>query len=214
MFATFAATMKSSLQDLLRFVCFEIHRQTGELDDHSTIAINFLVALNSIMATTADRRVRSSRFCSSAGDLPPAQFVTCNALRQIGKAGKCARGGGSATGTTDRRESRMGKSNTRRRDHQAEYQRAHRQQQKVSRKPSRDDVARLALYLMIGEGLKDGQECKLADWCEVVTAGLVDQGFDRDATQHRLHQLIERYADGWDFQRKPHLMQHAFGSSQ
>ena len=33
MFATFAAAMKGSLQDLLRLVCLEIHRRTGELDD-------------------------------------------------------------------------------------------------------------------------------------------------------------------------------------
>ncbi|MFC0242639.1 hypothetical protein [Rhodopseudomonas telluris] len=107
----------------------------------------------------------------------------------------------------------MRNSNSRRLNHQADYQRAYRRQQKASRKPSRDDVARLALYLVISEGLKDGQERKLAAWCDVVTTGLVDQGFDRDATRNRLDELIERYADGWDFQRKPHLM-HAFGPSQ
>jgi hypothetical protein len=108
----------------------------------------------------------------------------------------------------------MSKSNKRRRIHQADYQRAYRQQQKASQRPSRDDVARLALYLMISEGLKDGQERKLADWCETVTTGLVEQGFDRDATRHRLDELIERYADGWDFQLKRHLTQHTIGQTQ
>lgn len=108
----------------------------------------------------------------------------------------------------------MVKSNRMRRNDQADYQRVYRQQQKASRTPSRDDVARLALYLMISEGLKDGQERNLAVWCETVTTGLVEQGFDRDATRHRLHQLIDRYADGWGFQLKRHLTKHTIGQHQ
>ncbi|WP_054163997.1 hypothetical protein [Rhodopseudomonas sp. AAP120] len=108
----------------------------------------------------------------------------------------------------------MMKSTRTRRINQVDYQRAYREQQKTLRKPSRDDVARLALYFMIREGLEDGQERNLADWCETMTNGLVKQGFDRDATMHRLHQLIDRYADGWDFQLKPHLTPHTVGQLQ
>ena len=108
----------------------------------------------------------------------------------------------------------MRNSNRRRLNHQADYQRAYRRQQKASRKPSRDDVARLALYLVISEGLKDGQERAFANWCETVMTGLVEQGFDRDATRHRLDQLIERYAEGWDFQLKRHLTPYTIGQSQ
>ncbi|PYF03660.1 hypothetical protein BJ122_106156 [Rhodopseudomonas faecalis] len=108
----------------------------------------------------------------------------------------------------------MRNSNRRRLNHQADYQRAYRRQQKASRKPSRDDVARLALYLVISDGLKDGQERAFANWCETVTTGLVEQGFDRDATRHRLDQLIERYAEGWDFQLKRHLTPYPIGQSQ
>ena len=108
----------------------------------------------------------------------------------------------------------MSKSTKTRRLHQEDYQRAYREQQKMRRKPTRDDVARLALYLMISEGLKDGQERAFANWCETVTTGLVEQGFDRDATRHRLDQLIERYAEGWDFQLKRHLTPYSIGHSQ
>jgi TPP-dependent pyruvate/acetoin dehydrogenase alpha subunit len=114
----------------------------------------------------------------------------------------------------EQEEFKMVKSNRMRRNHQADYQRAYRQQQKASRTPSRDDVARLALHLMISEGLKEGQERNLADWCETVTTGLVEQGFDPDATRHRIDQLIERCADGWGFQLKRHLTQHTIGQPQ
>lgn len=108
----------------------------------------------------------------------------------------------------------MNKSDKTRRLHQADYQRAYREQQKALRKPTRDDVARLALYFMISEGLQDGQERNFADWCEALTTGLVEQGFDRDAARHRLHQLIDRYADGWSFQLKRHLTPHTVGPTQ
>ncbi|WP_041798276.1 hypothetical protein [Rhodopseudomonas palustris] len=108
----------------------------------------------------------------------------------------------------------MSKSTKTRRIHQADYQRAYREQQKAIRKPTRDDVARLALYFMIREGLKDGHERSLADWCETLTNGLVEQGFDPEATLHRLHQLIDRYADGWSFQLKRHLTQHTVRQPQ
>lgn len=108
----------------------------------------------------------------------------------------------------------MKQSTKTRRIHQAGYQRAYREQQKTLRKPTRDDVARLALYVMIRERLDEGQERHLADWCEALTNGLVEQGFDRDATLHRRHQLIDRYAHGWDFQLKRHLTQHSAGQHQ
>jgi hypothetical protein len=93
-----------------------------------------------------------------------------------------------------------------RRSEQADYQRAYRIQQKALRKPSRDDVARVALHLMIGEALKHNEDGKLTEWCAVLVIRLADQGFNRDAAHRRVDQLIERYADGWDFQRKPHLI--------
>lgn len=101
----------------------------------------------------------------------------------------------------------MTKPITRRRARQADYQRAYRVQQKYLRKPSRDDVARLALHLMINDALRRGQDEELGRWCEILVTQLAGQGFERDAAYRRVDQLIERYADGSAFQRKPHLAQ-------
>ena len=103
----------------------------------------------------------------------------------------------------------MRKDTKSRRAAQATYQRAYRLQQKALRKPSRDDVARVALHLAISEALQDGRGEELGAWYEAIIDRLVDQGFDRNAANRRVDQLIERYADGWGFQRKPHLMTRA-----
>lgn len=91
-----------------------------------------------------------------------------------------------------------------RRAEQAEQQRAYRMQQTELRKPSRDDVARVALHLMITEALS-ARDAELGSWCDHLVTLLVAQGFDRTAAHRRMDQLVERYADGWQAQRKPHL---------
>ncbi|MBN9042459.1 MAG: hypothetical protein BGP05_14490 [Rhizobiales bacterium 62-47] len=95
----------------------------------------------------------------------------------------------------------------RRRTHAAAQQRRYRQQQKKLRKPSRDDVARVALYWIINKLLRVGRDGDLGKWAETVVKRLVQQGFERDAARRRIDQLIARYEDGWHFQRKPHLHQ-------
>ncbi len=99
----------------------------------------------------------------------------------------------------------MRESTTSRRRKQADYQRRYRQQQTSLRKPSRDDVARVALHWIIVRCLEQEQEGELGKWTEIMVRRLVKQGFDRDAAHRRIHRLIERYEDGWGFQRKPHL---------
>jgi hypothetical protein len=99
----------------------------------------------------------------------------------------------------------MGKTIRDRRTEQASYQRAYRKQQKALRKPSRDDVARVALHWIITEALRRDKEGELGKWCEIVISRLVDHGFDRHAAHRRVGQLTEQYAEGWEFQRKPHL---------
>jgi hypothetical protein len=99
----------------------------------------------------------------------------------------------------------MSKSNEKRRGGQADYQRAYRMQQTTLRKPSRDDVARLALHLIITEALRLGQDGELAELCETLVDRLETQGFSRDSACRRVNQLVDRYAAGWSPQRKPHL---------
>jgi hypothetical protein len=62
------------------------------------------------------------------------------------------------------------------------------------------------LYWIIRKALKHNKEGGLDKWSETMVRRLVNQGFDQDAARRRIDQLIERYEDGWSFQRKPHLI--------
>jgi hypothetical protein len=88
---------------------------------------------------------------------------------------------------------------------QARYQRSYRADQRVLRKPSRDDVARVALHMVITDMLERNGDSELDALCETLVTRLVDQGFDRHAVYRRVDDLVERYARGWEPQRKPHL---------
>ncbi len=94
---------------------------------------------------------------------------------------------------------------TTRRRNSAAYQRQYRQQQTALRRPSRDDVARVALHWAIMRTLRPGRERLLAQWSRYLVESLVEQGFDRAASHRRIDELIQRYEDGWEFQSKPHL---------
>uniref|UniRef100_Q07SK3 Uncharacterized protein n=1 Tax=Rhodopseudomonas palustris (strain BisA53) TaxID=316055 RepID=Q07SK3_RHOP5 len=87
----------------------------------------------------------------------------------------------------------------------ADYQRAYRQQQIALRKPTRDDVARVALHLMITEALSNGRDGELDELCDTLVTRLEAQGFSKDGAYRRVDQLVERFASGWGPQRKPHL---------
>ena len=92
-----------------------------------------------------------------------------------------------------------------RRSHAAAQQRRYREQQKALRKPSRDDVARIALHWIIRTALERNKEGELSKWSETIVRRLMRQGFDGDAARRRIDRLIEQYEGGWDFQGKPHL---------
>ncbi|MGB3506807.1 MAG: hypothetical protein WBA37_15660 [Xanthobacteraceae bacterium] len=92
-----------------------------------------------------------------------------------------------------------------RRTRAAAQQRRYRQHQNALRKPSRDDVARVALHWIIETALQRHKEGELGKWSETIVRRLADQGFERDAARRRIDQLITRYEDGWRFQGKPHL---------
>ena len=92
----------------------------------------------------------------------------------------------------------------RRRD-QAEHQRAYRARQKADGKPSRDDVARIVLHWVVIDALRrSGPEVsRLRD---ALVRRLVDQGFSETHATARVDDILDRYEQGWTFQRKPHLI--------
>ena len=102
----------------------------------------------------------------------------------------------------------MPRSRADRNEIQAAYQRAYRAEQKAKRKPSRDDIARVALHWAITRALTK-EPYYLDRLRATIVEGLVAQGFDRKAAAARFDELTDRYEDGWSFQRKPHLARAA-----
>lgn len=99
----------------------------------------------------------------------------------------------------------MRRSTAARRRKQADYQRAYRAKQKTDRKPSRDDVARILLHWVVTDALRrSGPEVSRLR-TELVRR-LVSQGFSETHAAARVDDILERYEDGRDFQRKPHLL--------
>lgn len=97
------------------------------------------------------------------------------------------------------------KSIAKKRAEQAAYQREYRAKQKHSRAPSRDDIARQILHWYITEALYEEHRDRLA-WMEgTIIDRLVAQGFDEAACWRVFDAIIDKYEDGWAFQRKPHL---------
>lgn len=86
---------------------------------------------------------------------------------------------------------------------QQEIRDGHRQ----ARRPSRDDVARMALYSMITQAIADSTEERLEMMQERIVVLLVKQGFDEAASDAVFDDLVDKYRDGdWPFRRKVHLM--------
>ena len=99
----------------------------------------------------------------------------------------------------------MRRSTAARRREQADYQRAYRAKQKTNRKPSRDDVARVMLHWVVTDALRrSGPE--LSRLRAELIRRLVDHRFSEPHAAARVDDILERYEDGWDFQRKPHLL--------
>lgn len=83
---------------------------------------------------------------------------------------------------------------------------------KSERKPSRDDIARTLLHWAIVQNLKLGREHELDRLQASVVDGLAARGFDRRKADAAFDELVEKYAAGWTFQRKPHLHDDIVGS--
>ncbi len=85
----------------------------------------------------------------------------------------------------------------------AECQREYRQRQKDARRPSRDDIATTTFHLIVQETARVGNWNTFNKILDLVTARLVERGFDKVATTKAIDDLVEKYENGWDFQRKP-----------
>lgn len=97
-----------------------------------------------------------------------------------------------------------------RRDHERKraqrvQQKRYRDRQRARSKPSRDDVARMALHVMLRDYLARGKDDVLAAFGELLVRELVAQGFDKDAAWQRFDDLLARTAEGWRPRPKRHL---------
>lgn len=92
-----------------------------------------------------------------------------------------------------------------RKERQAAYQREYRAAQNRAKIPSRDDVAGVAFHWFITLVIQERDHAKLMSIRKEVIRRLVELGFDPEGAEFRVDDLINRYEDGWKFQRKPHL---------
>lgn len=84
----------------------------------------------------------------------------------------------------------------------AARQRAYRQRQKDARRPSRDDIATTTFLYLVQETARVGNWDTFNEIMNRVTDRLVERGFDRQASTRAIDGLIDRYEDGWEFQRR------------
>ncbi|WP_417691602.1 hypothetical protein [Roseibium sp.] len=90
-----------------------------------------------------------------------------------------------------------------RRAKKAERQRNYRQRQKEARRPSRNDIATTTFHMIVQETARVGNWSTFNKMLDLVTARLVERGFDKVATEKAIDDLVEKYENGWEFQRKP-----------
>jgi len=72
--------------------------------------------------------------------------------------------------------------------------------------PDRDDVARVLLHFAFGQLLRPGREKLLARIVRLLAGRLAQQGFAEVHATRVIDDLLARYEDGWDFQRKQRLL--------
>ncbi len=90
---------------------------------------------------------------------------------------------------------------------QREYQAGYRKRMKEDKVPDRDVIAQAFLHHAVVNSLgKPKREQRLYRVLEEVEALLVGMGFDPVKTRQAFNGLLDRYEDGWTFQRKVHLL--------
>ncbi len=72
--------------------------------------------------------------------------------------------------------------------------------------PDRDDVARMLLHFSFGQLLRPGREKTLVRIVRLLVAKLAQQGFSEVHARRVIDGLLDRYEDGWAFQRKQRLL--------
>jgi len=83
-----------------------------------------------------------------------------------------------------------------------------RDEARIRRRPSRDDIARVLLWKMImsTENHRLGRRQALDRLCEEIVGGLELQGFSVRESEEVFENLVDRYADGlFPFRPKHHL---------
>ena len=92
-------------------------------------------------------------------------------------------------------------------DKQRERQRELRRKQRQEKRPSRDDVARIALFWLVRRAIEKNQLQELEKFRDRMVMMLVDQGFDEKACDGVLDDLVRKYRTGASpFRRKAHLL--------
>jgi hypothetical protein len=90
---------------------------------------------------------------------------------------------------------------------QREYQAGYRRRMKEDKVPDRDVIAQAFLYHAVVNSLGNPKrEQRLYRVLEEVEALLIGMGFDPARTRQAFNGLLDRYEDGWRFQRKVHLL--------
>jgi hypothetical protein len=92
---------------------------------------------------------------------------------------------------------------------QRDYQRSYRERLKANRVPDRDEIARELLHQAVLDNLVAGREAELERLMDEVIDGLVARGYDGNGSRRVFSDLIDRYEQGWTFQRRLHLVSPA-----
>lgn len=89
------------------------------------------------------------------------------------------------------------------RQRQKEFRDANRR----TKRPDRDDIARVALYWMISSMAQKGAEDVLSEFQDRIVTMLAGQGFDERECEIVLDELVYKYrTGGLPFRRKVHLL--------
>ena len=89
---------------------------------------------------------------------------------------------------------------------QRERQQVYRKRIKSERRPSRDDIARVLLHVVITRSAARDKLDELEKFGDLIVDRLVEQGFDKRVSYDAFDQLVDKYVkQGWEFRKKTHI---------